>query len=235
MGLKLQEVKDDEEFGPLIAAFREGFSDPDSPLCRLFMGDWRPHDEAAREAALEESTTRLRAWHHADPTSTWLKVVDEETGDIAAGGKWCIHEKGRNPYDKVDKVEATWFPEGEPREVATMLMNDFLGSAAKNVNRPHVFLNILFTVKKHRRRGAASLIMDWGMERADRLGLDVYIEATPLGRILYEKYGLEVIEHRSFEVDESRLPPVRDPELRREVVRQLTPFEWWCMLRRAEA
>ncbi|KAF6837874.1 GNAT family protein [Colletotrichum plurivorum] len=254
MGLKLQEVKDDDEFGPLIAAFREGFSDPDSPLCRLFMGDWRPHDEAAREAALQESTARLRAWHRADPTSTWLKVVDEETGEIAAGGKWCIHEKGRNPYDKVEKVEATWFPEGESREVATMLMNDFLGSAAKNVNRPHVcefvksgvlllnakrfltmtVLNILFTVKKHRRRGAASLIMDWGMERAERLGLDVYIEATPLGRILYEKYGLEVIEHRRFEVDESRLPPVRDPELRREVVRQLTPFEWWCMLRRAE-
>lgn len=95
-------------------------------------------------------------------------------------------------------------------------------------------LNILFTVPKHRRRGAASLIMDWGVERADRRGLDVYIEATRLGRPLYEKYGLEAVEERRFDVDEGRLPPAGDAELRREVVGQLTPFTWWCMLRRAE-
>lgn len=139
MGYKLQEVKDEDEFGPVMAAFREGFSDPDSPLRRLFMGDWRPHDPAAREAALRESTARLWSWHRADPTSTWLKVVDEETGEVAAGGRWCIHERGAaNPYDGHEAITATWFPEGEPRDVATMLMNDFLASAAENVNRPHV-------------------------------------------------------------------------------------------------
>ncbi|TDZ60739.1 hypothetical protein CTRI78_v004771 [Colletotrichum trifolii] len=234
MGFQLHKVETDSEFGPLIAAFREGFSVPDSALRRLFMGDWRPHDAVAQQAALEESTARMRDWHRADPTSTWLKVVDEESGDVVAGGRWCIHEPGRgNPYDEFEAVEATWFPEGEARRVASLLMGQFLGSAVRNANRPHVYLNILFTVPKYRRRGAASMIMDWGVTRAETLGLGVYIEATEAGRPVYEQYGLRVIEEHEFEVRDENLPAVEDGELRREVVRQLTPFRWWSMVKEA--
>lgn len=33
------------------------------------------------------------------------------------------------------------------------------------------------------------LVMDWGIEKADGLGVDAYVEATETGRLLYEKYG----------------------------------------------
>ncbi|KAF9874036.1 GNAT family [Colletotrichum karsti] len=235
MGFKLEEVKTDEEFVPLFVAFRDGFANPDSALWRLFMGDWKPHDPAAREEALREGTARLRSWHRGDPTSTWLRVVDEETGKVVAGGRWSIYEKDKpDPYEGHVPGEATWFPEGDPRRIASLLLNQFLDSAVRNANRPHVFLNILFTIPEYRRRGAASLVMDWGVERADRRGLDVYIEATEKGKPLYEKYGLETIEENHLDVDEKDLPSPEDPELRREVVRQLTPFRWWSMVRRAE-
>ncbi|KAI8297187.1 hypothetical protein K4K59_003632 [Colletotrichum sp. SAR11_240] len=259
MGLVLQEVKTDEEFVPLIAALREGFSNPDTAVWRLFMGDWRPDDPAAREASLAEAMTRMRAEHRADPTSTWLKVVDDETGQVVAGGRWSFFERGGpNPYDGHREVEATWFPEGEPRWVASLLLNDFLERAVRNANRPHAcesvagseirfhvgfasqtdveitpVLNILFTIPEYRRRGAASLVMDWGVERADCMGLDVYIEASEGGKLLYEKYGFETIEESYYEVDEKRLPPPRDVELRKEAVKQLSPFRRWSMLRKA--
>ncbi|KAI8240314.1 hypothetical protein K4K57_002901 [Colletotrichum sp. SAR 10_99] len=207
MGLVLHEVKADEEFVPLIAALREGFANPDTAVWRLFMGDWRPDDPAAREAALAEATARMRAEHRADPTSTWLKVVDDETGQIVAGGRWSFFERGGpNPYDGHREVEATWFPE---------------------------VLNILFTIPEYRRRGAASLVMDWGVERADCMGLDIYIEASEGGKPLYEKYGFKAIEESYYEVDEKRLPPPRDVELRKEAVKQLSPFRRWSMLRKA--
>ncbi|KAL0931781.1 GNAT family [Colletotrichum truncatum] len=235
MGLTLHEVRDDEEFVPLLVAFREGFATPDCALWRLFMGDWKPHDPAAREAALQEATERLRSWHRADPTSTWLKVVDDETGELVAGGRWSLYKKEKpNPYTGQQRVEALWFPDGEPRRIASGLMNDFLGTAVRNANRPHAYLNFLFTVPEHRRRGAASLIMDWGVERAGQQGLDVYIEATENGKPLYEKYGLEALEQSSLEVNEAELPPTSDPLLRDEVIRQLTPFTWWSMVKRAE-
>ncbi|KAE9577267.1 hypothetical protein CGCF415_v001176 [Colletotrichum fructicola] len=234
MRLVLQEVKTDEEFVPLIAALREGFANPDTAVWRLFMGDWRPDDPAAREAALVEATERMRAEHRADPTSTWLKVIDDETGQIVAGGRWSFFERGGpNPYDGHREVEATWFPEGEPRWVASLLLNNFLERAVRNANRPHAFLNILFTIPEYRRRGAASLVMDWGVGRADCVGLDVYIEASEGGKPLYEKYGFEAIEESYYEVDERRLPPPRDVELRREAVKQLSPFRRWSMLRKA--
>ncbi|KAF4932042.1 hypothetical protein CGCVW01_v000051 [Colletotrichum viniferum] len=215
MGLVLQEVKTDEEFIPLIAALREGFANPDTAVWRLFMGDWRPDDPAAREAALVEATERMRAEHRADPTSTWLKVVDDETGQVVAGGRWSFFERGGpNPYDGHREVEATWFPEGELRWVA--------------------ILNILFTIPEYRRRGAASLVMDWGVERADCMGLDLYIEASEGGKPLYEKCGFEAIEESYHEVDDRRLPPPMDVELRKEAVGQLSPFRRWSMLRKAK-
>ncbi|KAI8313804.1 hypothetical protein K4K61_006642 [Colletotrichum sp. SAR11_59] len=198
MGLVLQEVKTDEEFVPLIAALREGFSNPNTAVWRLFMGDWRPDDPAAREAALAEATARMRAEHRADPTSTWLKVVDDATGQVVAGGRWSFFEKWCEPTD----VEIT------------------------------PVLNILFTIPEYRRRGAASLVMDWGVGRADCMGLDVYIEASEGGKLLYEKYGFETIEESYYEVDEKRLPPPRDAELRKEAVKQLSPFRRWSMLRK---
>ena len=35
--------------------------------------------------------------------------------------------------------------------------------------------------------------MRWGLEQADREGLDTYLEASPMGTRLYEKNGFEVL------------------------------------------
>ena len=41
----------------------------------------------------------------------------------------------------------------------------------------------------HQRRGAASLMVQWGADKADELDCDAYMEATLYGRHLYEKHG----------------------------------------------
>lgn len=42
---------------------------------------------------------------------------------------------------------------------------------------------------KARRRGAASLSLQWGMEKADEMRVKSFIEATIEGTQLYEKFG----------------------------------------------
>lgn len=50
-------------------------------------------------------------------------------------------------------------------------------------------LNTNYTVAEQRRRGANTLMMDWGTRKADELGLETWLEATPLGSMLYDKHG----------------------------------------------
>ena len=55
-------------------------------------------------------------------------------------------------------------------------------------------LHIMFTHPNHRRKGAANMLMQWGTDLADRLGLESWVSARPLAKPLYLRYGFEVIE-----------------------------------------
>lgn len=138
MVLKLYELKEDHEFRPLVEAFRKGFIDPGHALWPLYTADLKPYNDAHVQEVLEECTQRFIEWHHHDPTSVWVKVVDEDTGEIAAGGRWSIYKTtGGNPYDDFPVFEASWFPGGDLRTVASKLINEFLASAVKHSNFPH--------------------------------------------------------------------------------------------------
>jgi hypothetical protein len=52
-----------------------------------------------------------------------------------------------------------------------------------------IVLNIAFTVLEHRRKGVASLFLNWGLNRADELGLETWLEASEQGQPIYEKLG----------------------------------------------
>ena len=81
--------------------------------------------------------------------------------------------------------------------------------------------------------------MQWGLEHADRLGLESFIEATDLGKPVYEKFGFRVLERNELRAPE-RLMEVgkkgEKEELKgKELERTMLPFEWWSMLRDAKA
>ena len=58
---------------------------------------------------------------------------------------------------------------------------------------------MLHTDPKHQRRGAASALIRWGTQKADELGLPVYLESSAEGHVLYNRHGFKDIE--IFEVD----------------------------------
>lgn len=45
----------------------------------------------------------------------------------------------------------------------------------------------------HQRRGVGKLLMEWGMDVAERMNVPVYLEATHEGVPLYEKCGFETL------------------------------------------
>lgn len=57
---------------------------------------------------------------------------------------------------------------------------------------------MLATHPDHQRRGAGSLLLQWAADKADELGMEVFIEASPLGRHLYSKFGFETVKETLF-------------------------------------
>lgn len=70
--------------------------------------------------------------------------------------------------------------------------------------------------------------MDWGMKKADELGLEFFLDATPMGKPLYEKSGF-------IHVEENTTKPTTDQpdEKWKEMEKKVPPFTFWLMWRPA--
>jgi hypothetical protein len=137
MGLKLQEIKSHAELAQLMPVFREAFTNPGAALWPIFTADLPGASPLDKESTLAESTDRFWAWHEHDPSSHWLSVIDDSNGAIVGGGRWALYEKRKgNPYDGHGVIEAEWFPiEGGKRAMGTALLNQFLGTSVRLMNR----------------------------------------------------------------------------------------------------
>lgn len=54
-----------------------------------------------------------------------------------------------------------------------------------------IVLDMMSTHPDHHRRGAGNMLMKWGTEKADSLGLGCYIDGTAIGKRLYESHGFK--------------------------------------------
>lgn len=50
---------------------------------------------------------------------------------------------------------------------------------------------MLGTHPDFRRRGAASMLVAWGCDLADQIGVAAYIDASKEGAVVYEKFGFK--------------------------------------------
>ena len=47
---------------------------------------------------------------------------------------------------------------------------------------------------EHQGKGAAGRLIRWGLEQADAMGLEAYLEASPTARPVYEHFGFKTVE-----------------------------------------
>ncbi|RSL62154.1 hypothetical protein CEP53_004853 [Fusarium sp. AF-6] len=134
---------------------------------------------------------------HKNPACRWAKVIDTdlEGENMIAFAMWYIWETPpkasefssyRGPRCNPEACEAYL---GGMDRMRLELMND----------KPHAYLKLLHTDPAHQRRGAASMLVQWGLKEADRLGIAAVLESSDEGKGLYEKLGFK--EARRFVVD----------------------------------
>ncbi|GJN94738.1 hypothetical protein Rhopal_007830-T1 [Rhodotorula paludigena] len=124
-----------------------------------------------------------------DPTRQVLKAV---VGDeIVAFAVWSIpHEKIAQPeVDQATKEEQERqrFPKGTNLELARR----FFAQGRLGVEGLHYHLNLLGTDPRSQRTGAATALLRWTHERADKDGFDCYLKASPEGLSVYRRAQYE--------------------------------------------
>ncbi|PQE31125.1 gnat family protein [Rutstroemia sp. NJR-2017a WRK4] len=146
-----------------------------------------------------------------DPSASFLCVEDSSTKEIVAYAKWnCVTESSAEW--KGDEEELPTWPLGADTQVA----NHFFGTLGRrrvgimsdtnpnpNPNPPsptpknerkwrkHYYLELIATHPDWQGKGAAGKLIRWGLERADKEGVECYLEASPRGKEIYEHFGFE--------------------------------------------
>ncbi|KAG9230101.1 acyl-CoA N-acyltransferase [Amylocarpus encephaloides] len=169
---------------------------PESPLTAKAF----PRTEAVREWI----TVAYRQ-HMEETTSTVLVVTADEDGTRGSVVSFALlfregapdgDEKESGTNGGVRKWQSRWvrgrgLAEGMNEEVLGANLFVPMDRQHEKImgSRRHIFLEVLGTHPDHQRKGFASRMLEWSSERADREGLEIYLDASAKGKPLYEKYG----------------------------------------------
>jgi len=191
MAPMIKEISSEDEFAAIVPCIWAGYYNPYLPFINLLLPVFEDTEKGYSDA-IAESTARLWATHTSDPSSHWIYVTDE-TRQILSGAHWNFHAVSPY-YENFPAIQATWHPEGEGREFASHVINQVYGLRGKRLLRPHAELDMIFTDPKHRNKGYATMLMKWGMDEAEKMEVEIMVEATAIGLPLYKKFGFRVVE-----------------------------------------
>ncbi|KAL2064291.1 hypothetical protein VTL71DRAFT_4785 [Oculimacula yallundae] len=133
--------------------------------------------------------------------------TEERGRKVVAHSIWVKHSGGKLlAWDQRWRANP---PEGVTRE---MLGEEFFAPMVrqheKNMGeRPHYFLETLSTDPEYRKRGLASMLLQWGTKHADELGWECYLDAAEAAAPLYRKHGF--VQMPETDPGTTSLPMVR--------------------------
>ena len=132
--------------------------------------------------------------HHEDEKGMkcYLKVTDTATSEIAAYAVWIFLPNGYKPEND-STANFSPLPEGGNNALWRVVcdsVRQLRTSDAKRMTEGHWLLNLLGTHPRYRRRGAAAMLVEWGLKRADEEGKICFVDAGGEGgEALYRRYG----------------------------------------------
>ncbi|KAI1148584.1 hypothetical protein F4825DRAFT_91631 [Nemania diffusa] len=168
---------------------------------------------------VEEQAASFKSAIESQPHVRLMKVVDPENEDeILSFAKWEVYKHGRpdlhklrQPMNAHDK-EVDGF--GALREAAHEYFSSRNGGEMGET--PHLLLALLVTTDKHRRRGAGSLLVQWGIDLSESLGVQCYVQASEQGRRLYQHHGFQDVDSVRFDLSQYGLEGI---EIMTEMIR----------------
>ncbi|SPO06094.1 uncharacterized protein DNG_08783 [Cephalotrichum gorgonifer] len=138
------------------------------------------------------------AGYFTNPDTTIIVATDDTTTPPTVVGfaKWSA------PQREDSRAEHEYFPSYPPEGDVELATEFFDGIARKRKEimgeRKYWHLHMLAVRPDYQGRGAAGPLIKWGAERADEDGLPCYLDASPMAKAIYERYGFKVADTLVF-------------------------------------
>lgn len=188
MPLQLSQVTDPSDFDKIMPMDYDAWQTPYNPQLKHF----RPSLPTRAESIAYTTAKNSKKLLENDPNRFFIKVIDTETYDVLGFAVWEINQMSR---DGDSKTNAYWHPEGsEEQEFAECFIDGLWGFLAERVTRKHMDLLSITVHPLHRHRGVGRMLVRWGTDRADELGIETVISSLPSARGAYERSGFGCIE-----------------------------------------
>ena len=134
---------------------------------------------------LRDSIARKALDDIQDPHTAVLLVQDSELeGEIISFAKWSL------PSSTSDN-EAPWiWPEGTRFDILDQWTQRVEDAKSKVLgDEPCYRLAFIATDPDHERRGAATILIKWALDRCSKDKISAYLESTPVAGALYTRLG----------------------------------------------
>ncbi|KAF2704300.1 hypothetical protein K504DRAFT_442435 [Pleomassaria siparia CBS 279.74] len=221
----LNGVTTKEEMDKIMDVIWEANYDPYDPFVQLFF-PILGFTAADREAAVAESKERFWKEKQKSPDKHWFYIEDTDVQKIVACMQWEIAQQ--NPFpDGPPKLKAPWWPEGEHREFCELILNQTYAARANWMGRRHIALNWVDVIPSYRRLGLGSLLMASLIKYADMHKYECWLEASSMGKPLYEKFGYRSLMKVAFDTERKKKPS----NVWRRCEHELTPLPIFAMWR----
>lgn len=139
----------------------------------------------------------------SDPSVALLKVVDTSAQNPAAPialAKWHFYPTPRAPTSSSAPEDPGPEDTTSNAALAALFFGGMNAASDKVIaGRAHARLGTVVVLPEQQGRGAGSMLVRWGCEKADAMGLECFLEASPAGKALYERAGFRAVEE--FVVD----------------------------------
>lgn len=157
----------------------------------------------------------IRAWReHVEDTGLSPAICcihrdsQTERGTIVACAEWFIYPK---PHPRNDQrgasylISGSWLPDEERTKLEQAFKSPLGIRAEWTAGRAYGLLMYMATDPAWRRKGAAALCVQWGIDRCRELGIPAYLEASKEGAPVYQRLGLEFVDEVHMELDGEKM------------------------------
>lgn len=165
----------------------------------VFPNGFSPADREFMAKAL------LKDWQASPERNLLVKVID--TGlpaekQVVGVSRWILYRDEKELEHETTSVQASQKKPALAPGMDVSFRHGFLGAIAHKKSelmrdQPFMYLQLLAVRPGFQQRGTGTLHMQWGTEKADTLGLSMYVESGLAGLRLYKQFGFEVVEHLS--------------------------------------
>ncbi|KAK3329935.1 N-acetyltransferase-like protein [Apodospora peruviana] len=136
---------------------------------------------------------------------------DKTPGEVVAFAKWVLFRRPRT--EEQWNVKQTFTEEMLGKGTNIEVYSDFIERLHDERRQlakgnPVLLLNILAVTTHRQRLGAGSELLRQGLKIADELGLPSNLESSPMGYLLYKRFGFEDVSVVDLEVTK-RWGPVK--------------------------